>query len=418
VAFKLSPSGSSLAYSTYLPFNPYGGFGSDIALAPGGKAIITGVTSSDVEPVTPGAYQATYPGGNWAGYAAELNATGTRLAYATYLGPPVTSQVLQTNISTVKCWGNGAAVATDAQGAAYITGDCTTGFPTTSGAYQANGTNYLDGLLVKLNPAGTRVDYATYYGTPPTSGLDFVRPDGIAVGSSGDAYVTADVPAGDGPATPGAAQQTCTPNTGRISHYCTWAAEFNPAGTGLVYATFFGGNNQNGEDGPSGIAVDASGNTYIAGYSQTQDIPTTPNAAFPQPGNFTVPFYLAVLGQQGGLLYATYLGGAGTASVGILGGFITGTPYIAPDPTGGNVYLGGTTNATNFPVTPGAFQTTNNATSTLDQTAWAAELTLPSLTAAAQRGGYHLPARYQERRQQPAQAQPRHTPAPALAMGP
>jgi hypothetical protein len=409
VALKLGPSGSSLDYSTYLPFEPYGGFGSDIALAPGGKAIITGDTSSDMEPVTPGAYQATYPGGSQSGFAAELNAGGTGLAYATYLGAPITSQVLDAgNLS--ECFDNGIAVATDAQGAAYITGDCTGGFRTTARAYQAsNGTSWADGLLLKLNPAGTRLDYATYYGTP-ASPLQ-VRPDGIAVSSSGDAYVVADVPPGAGPATPGAAQQTCTPSTAPGYQYCTWAAEFNPAGTGLVYATFFGGNNQNGEDGPSGIAIDASGNAYIAGYSQTQDIPTTPDAAFPQPGNFAAPFYLAVLSPQGGLLYATYLGGAGTVAVGGASGFLAGVPSIAPDPVGGNVYLGGTTNATNFPVTSGAFQLTNNAIGALDQTAWAAELTLPSLTAAAREGGYKIPRRR-------ASTAPPARPMTAVALGP
>jgi hypothetical protein len=418
VAFKLTPDGSHLAYSTYLPFVPAGGFGADIGLAPGRQVIVSGNTYSDMTPTTPGAFQTAYPGGNVAGYVARLNAGGSGLVYATYLAAPVTSQIL-TETGDNSCFSSGVALAVDAQGAAYLTGVCTTDFPTTAGSYQADGTDSTDGLLVKLNPAGTALNYATYYGTPteacPSCVGSIVRPDAVAVDSSGDAYIAADMPAGAGPVTPGALQTDCAPTGGEgVGYYCTGVAEFNPAGTGLVYATYFGGNNgASNFDNPEGIAVGSNGDAYITGGAGNQDIPTTPGSYSPAPGDFANPYYLAVFG-KGDLLYATYFGGTGSSvCIGAFCGFLTGEMTIAPNVSGRNVYLGGFTAADNFPVTPGAFQTTNKANGGLGQTAFAAELTLPSLSAAVRHGGYKPTARHLART-----GRSRTRTKSALALGP
>jgi hypothetical protein len=408
VVFKLNPAGSQLLYSTYLApdLDPNAG---SLGLAPDGSVTVTGSIDSDNAPTTPGAVQTVYPGGTYATYVARLNPAGSRLIYGTYLGAPITNQ-------GGDCVPTGG-LAVDAQAAAYVSEECTTGFPTTPGAYQPDGANTADGLLVKLNPAGTHLDYATYYGTPSaTASIDYVvEITGVAVNSSGDAYLAAAMPAGAAPATPGAFAANCTGNTAP-QPYCTAVAEFNPSGTGLIYSTYFGGNTSTGSDQPSGIAIDSSGNAYVTGEAGAKDIPATPGAYSSSPGSFTVPWYLATFGSSGGLLYATYFGGSGSISIGGIISANVGSLQVAPDVTGGNVYLGGATASTNFPVTPGAFQTTPKFQGL--NTGIAAELTLPSLSAAARRGGYHLPARYQDRRQQPAKAQPRHTPAPALAMGP
>ena len=366
VVFKLSPDGSHLDYSTYLAPDLYNsGFGRAIALAPGGSVIVAGYTSSDFAPTTPGAFQTTDPGGRGAGYAARLNATGSRLIYGTYLGAPVTSQPL--TFGSPQC--DPYALASDAQGDAYIAGPCTTGFPTTPGAYQTDGTSGFDGLLVKLNASGTRLGYATYYGAPQSS--DIVALTGVAVDSTGHAYISAWAMAGAAPATPGALAMDCPAGTTG----CVAVAEFSPAGTSLVYSTYYGGDNY-----PEGIATDGQGHAYVVGTvtGGTGTIPTTAGAYSQSPGNFSVPFFTAAFG-QGNLLYSTYFGGAGSIGIGGIATGVTGKIAIAPEVTGRTVYLGGFTSANNFPVTPGAFQATNKGgpKDILNQDAWAAKLSLP-----------------------------------------
>jgi hypothetical protein len=125
------------------------------------------------------------------------------------------------------------------------------------------------------------------------------------------------------------------------------AARDSPSSTrpapGLVYSTYLFGF----QDGALQIAVDGSGNAYLTGSSPLADIPTTPDAYSPTPGDFQVPFYLAVFG-KGNLLYATYFGGANTVNLGSFAG-IAGSITIAPETGAGSVYLGGFSSADDFP---------------------------------------------------------------------
>jgi len=108
---KLSPSGTSFAYRTYL-----GGAQGDTATAiavVGGAAFVTGYTWSSGYPTSSGAYDTSH-NGNADAFVTVLNSTGTALVFSTFLG------------STADDWGHGIAV--DAAGSAYVTGQ-------TSGAY-------------------------------------------------------------------------------------------------------------------------------------------------------------------------------------------------------------------------------------------------------------------------------------------
>src|SRR5207249_6035299 len=122
----------------------------------------------------------------------------------------------------------------------------------------------------------------------------------------------------------------------------------------LVYSTYLGGAGFDSADG--GIVVDASGNAYVAGYTQSANFPTTAGVvqtAF----NGSEDAFVAKLNPTGSsLIYATYLGGSSGAAVGFA---------IAVD-SAGNVYLAGATNATNFPTTTGAFQTAYSGSSGSD----------------------------------------------------
>ena len=121
--------------------------------------------------------------------------------------------------------------------------------------------------------------------------------------------------------------------------------ELNPAGSGLVYSTYLGGSDY--DYGGGGIAVDISGNAYVTGSTYSSDFPTTAGAFQTTLGGDDDAFVTELNPTGSGLVYSTYLGGSGNDE---------GYP-IAVD-TSGNFYVTGLTYSSNFPTTPGAFQTT------------------------------------------------------------
>ena len=125
-------------------------------------------------------------------------------------------------------------------------------------------------------------------------------------------------------------------------------AKLNAFGA-LAYSTYLGGN---GSDRAAGIAVDSSGNTYVTGGTTSTNFPTAAALRSTSGGNQDA--FVAKLNPSGnGLVYSTYLGGAG----GMAGSTEAGTG-IAVDATGA-AYVTGATSSTDFPVTAGALQTTN-----------------------------------------------------------
>src|SRR5439155_27006962 len=118
-----------------------------------------------------GAFQPTFAGGADA-FVTNLNATGSALVYSTYLGGSSNDQ--------------GNAIAVDASGSAYVTGETlSTNFPTTLGAIQPTFAGVIDAFVTKLNPAGSALVYSTYLGG---SAGDAAL--GIALEARGVAYVT------------------------------------------------------------------------------------------------------------------------------------------------------------------------------------------------------------------------------------
>src|SRR5262249_12267629 len=136
---------------------------------------------------------------------------------------------------------------------------------------------------------------------------------------------------------------------------CTTITEFDGSGH-VVYSTYFAGAGDEQTVPFGGVQADDDGRVYVAGTTGP-GLPTTPDAYSSTPGDYDVQFFLAVF-EKNALRYSTYFGGTSAVCVGILCGFIAGAPTIAPDIHSGIVYLGGTTAAHNFPVTPGALQTT------------------------------------------------------------
>lgn len=231
----------------------------------------------------------------------------------------------------------GYAIAVDSLGNGYVTGTTAAAdFPTTPGALQ---TNYGggDAFVAKLNPAGSALIYSTY--------LNGASGNGIAVDAVGSAYVTGEAGPLSFPTTPGAFQTS-------PMGYDTFVAKLNPAGSALNYSARFGGNF---DDFGRGIALDGVGNAFITGWTvcraTTCTFPTV-NAFQPNyAGGNNDAFVTKINASGSALIYSTYLGG---------GKIINATDDwgegIAVDDSG-SAYVTGYTYSPDFPVTPGAFDT-------------------------------------------------------------
>ncbi|MCW3095462.1 MAG: hypothetical protein JWL77_1080 [Chthonomonadaceae bacterium] len=328
-----------LLYSTYLGgTGAYGDRANAIAVDNSGNAYITGLTTSLTFPTTAGAFQTvnvTGGRGGWVAFISKLNPTGTALVYSTYLGGTSGRDVT-------------SGIAVDADGNAYVTGSTASGdFPTTPGVFQlTNHTKVLNNAFVtKLNATGTALVYSTYLG-----GSSIDQAYGIAIDSSGSAYVAGSSSSPDFPITAGAFQQT---EKGGANSTSAFVSKLNSTGTTLLYSTYLGGS-QGGDTGV-GIAVDNNGNAFVTGITFSSNFPTTPTAfqaTYPA-GIYSPTSFVTKLNSTGtDLVYSTYLGGS--TSVG------DEAKGIAID-NSGNAYVVGQVYSTDFPTTPGAFQSARNS---------------------------------------------------------
>jgi hypothetical protein len=340
---KFNSTGTGLIYCTYLS-----GSGADvvngIALDSQGNAYVAGVTSSPDFPTTPGAFQSknNQPPNNFGfngepsgtGFVAEINSTGTTLTYSTYLGGSAYSLI--------------TAIGIDSSGSAYVTGQTSSSdFPITQGAFQtinkAVSNGGTTGFISKLNGAGTSLMYSTYLGG--STAEDF---SGISVDATGNAYVTGSTKSTDFPTTPGAFQST---NKAKVG-FTGFVAKMNPAGTGLLYSTYFGGSVG---EGSNAISVDSAGDAYLTGFTTSADFPATTGVFQPKFTSNQNAFITKLNASGTGLVYSTFLGGTYALSGEVPEA--TGTS-IAVDGAG-NALVSGNTDFMDFPITPGAFELEN-----------------------------------------------------------
>ncbi len=325
----------TLSYSSYLPNPSYA-----IALNSAGDAYLTGVSSSGA-------------------FVSELNSTGTAMIYTTYLG---------------SAGAYGIGIAVDSAGDAYVTGNAgTSSFPTTSNAAFPTTSASKNAFVSELNATGSGLIYSTYL--PDAGVASYGRSGGIALDNAGNIYVTGGALAGF-TTTANAFQRTSAAPSGTPNAFM---AEIDPNLSGsasLVYSSFLGGSGTNGDWGTS-VAVDGSGNVYIAGDASSTNFPTTAGAfqrtyASGGSGGFAVgdafvSKFNPSLSGSASLVYSTYLGGGdgyvsdiGPNEVVLVDIGEKDGPAIAVD-SSGNAYVAGTTNSSKFPTTRGAFQTTYHA---------------------------------------------------------
>ncbi len=232
-------------------------------------------------------------------------------------------------------------MAVDSAGNVYITGTTNSSdFPTLGPLQATRGLS--DAFVAKFSPTGSLL-YSTYLG-----GKDSDVGRGIAVDPTGAVYVTGSTSSQDFPVVNGF-------QPAPVTRQDAFVAKLNPSGSALVYSTYLGAAGLDAE--ATGIAVDPAGNTYVTGtvtchslgFGTCEPVPDLPgkNAIQPRYGGGQSDVFIAEVNASGSaLVYLTFLGGSSGE----------GSGAIAVD-RAGNAFATGGTSSSDFPATPGAFQT-------------------------------------------------------------
>lgn len=304
----------------------------EVAVDQAGNILVAGTTFSTDFPVA-AAFQNEFAGGSLDGdiFVLKLNPAGDQLIYSTYLGGSGDDVAF--------------ALAVDAAGNAYVTGLTTsTNFPTVNAFQPAiSGQPPLgldihpfDAVVAKLNPAGSALVYSTYLGGGgDDQGID------LAVDAAGRAVITGRTTSTNFPTVRALAGQLAGGTD-------AFVARFSPEGAALEFSTYLGGR---GDDFGEGVAVDASGNVYVAGITSSTDFPQRGGVQTRFNGGVYDAFVTKLNAAGDDLVYSTFLGGAGDDEA----------FRLALDPVN-NAYVTGLTDSANFP-TAGAAQPTRGGKS-------------------------------------------------------
>ncbi len=328
---KFDNLATSLAFSHY-----FGGSGYDVfngvALDADDNVYLVGTTTSPDLPVGPAL---TTLRGQSNAFVVEFTSAGGPV-YSTYLGGSGTD--------------SGNAIAVDALGDAYVTGSTTSAnFPVAGGPFQSTLKGGMDAFVAKIGPPGGAVIYSTYLGG---SGND--EGLGIAVDKSGAVFITGDTASANFPVL-GAYQSTYGGGTSNA-----FVTRLAGSGQTLLYSTYLGGS---GTDVGYSVAIDPTGNAYVTGSTTSTNFPVTSDA-FQSSNQGTTNAFVTGLNPSGsGLLFSSYLGGSGTATLptGSTNYGDYGTALAVNCAAG--LVVAGVTTSTNFPGASGTITTAGTSTS-------------------------------------------------------
>ncbi len=289
---KVNASGASLAYCGYI-----GGTADDrgngVAVDGSGSAYVIGQAisaESNSFPVVVGPDLTHNSYGANDAFVAKVNAAGSGLAYCGYIGGANADA--------------GKAIAVDAAGSAYVTGQTVspeTSFPVSVGpdlTYNSGGLE--DAFVAKVNATGAGLDYCGYIG-----GSSYDYGYGIAVDAFGNAYV-----GGSTQSAQATFPETVGPDLTHNGSMDAFVAKVNSSGAALVYCGYVGGVDV---DYGYGLAIDGSGNAYLAGSTgstaSTFPVVSGPDHTY----NGSIDGYIAKVNAGGtAVMYCGFIGGSST----------------------------------------------------------------------------------------------------------
>jgi hypothetical protein len=318
VVLTLSADGSSLVYSTFFGGNANEHEGR-LALDSDDNAYIFGITASSNIPTTAGAYQTTYGGGFRDAVLAKFSPTGSPV-YCTYLGGSAFEYA--------------RAITINASGEAYLAGRTgSSNFPTTAGAYDQTN-SFEDAYIAKISASGANLLYSTLIQTN-------VRLSEILIGKDGDIYAAGDTWSSGFDVTVGAYDTSFNGGTrdGAV-------VKFDSTLSNLLFSTFIGGS---GDDRIFGMDIDDNDNLLIVGYSSSANYPITANA-LDATLDGTFDGVLTILDASGATLnYSTFIGSSSSDYL-----------FYAIENRSDGIYIAGSTDGLDLPVTVDALNTTYN----------------------------------------------------------
>jgi hypothetical protein len=270
----------TLNYSSYLSGtgedNPYASTADNA-----GDVFITGSTTSSDFDITP-SYDNSY-NGSYDVYVTKISTVTHSLVYSTYIG------------------GNGSEegydIHVDSVGNAFVTGvTSSNSFPKVN-AFDSSFDGTSEAFVLKLAASGNSLVYSTYLG-----GSADEYGHGVTFDKTGNTYVVGSTSSADFPTL-----NAYDPTANGLND--VFIAKLNSTGNAIIYSTYIGGTDS---DVGSDIEIDSAGNSYITGWTFSNDFPTANGFDLIYNGGSTDAYVAKLSASGNNLLYSTYLGGNGT----------------------------------------------------------------------------------------------------------
>jgi uncharacterized repeat protein (TIGR01451 family) len=332
---KLSPDGSKLLFAetfaaspatcaTFTDSSPRG-----IAADNSGNLWVTGITSNPCFPITPGVVEPTLSANNSASFLIKLNTNvspAASLVYATYVGSASSAFT--------------SALTVDSSGNAYVAGFALPTYPH-SHTFGAGQPAF---FVTKFNPTASARIFSTFI-----LGIsDSIA--GIALDPSRNVYIAGATNEPGFPTTPSAFKRTLTGRNcagpGTAPCQDGFVTKLNATGSALSYSTLLGGA---AIDVINGLRVNSAGMAFVTGSTASADYPVSSNGFGKHTPAGGSDAFVTALNPNGQSLYYSALLGGSSAQNPSFGNTI----FVDP---AWNAWVGGTTGAADFPVTPDAFQ--------------------------------------------------------------
>ncbi len=317
---KIDSSLSNLLASTFIGGSNYE-YANSIAIDSSGDVYVTGLTYSSNYPATTGAYDTSHNGGRDV-FVSKMDSSLTSLLASTLIGG--------------SSWDEANSIAINSSGNVYITGEASSGYPATTGAYDTSHSGGTEVFMSKLDSSLTSLLASTFIGG---SG-NMENANAIAIDSSGNIYITGFTGSSDYPTTSGG-YDTSYNNGGDV-----FVSKVNSSLSSLLASTFIGGLS---DDQANALSIDSAGDVYITGFTKSASYPTTSGAYDTSINGLRSVFVSKIDSSLSSLLASTFIGGLSDDQANALS--------IA---SAGDVYITGFTKSESYPTTSGAYDTSHN----------------------------------------------------------